>query len=106
LCRCLDARAAAYARQRCADAALPESETQAVIEATEIATALRAAPHDGDTSPQRSRHEMAGTADVAGEVAALERLARCYRRSSIVRAVVAQLEREGAPTELAEGMIG
>jgi len=97
---------AAFARQRCVAAGLPESEAQAVIEATEIAAVLRAGPHDDDSAPPRSGHDPAGARDVAGEVAALERVARCYRQSRIVRAVVDQLNHEAASTGSATRIVG
>ncbi|MGI8916699.1 MAG: DUF6545 domain-containing protein [Chloroflexota bacterium] len=106
LCRHLDARPAAFARQRCAATSLPESETQAVIEATEIATALHTGPSDDNPAPPRSGRVLSGARDVVGEVAALERVAYSYRRSPIVRAVVDQLDREAAPAESTERIMG
>jgi hypothetical protein len=106
LCRHLDARPAAAARQRCVAAGLSEAETHAVIEATEIAAALRAGPGDDDPTPPRAGQVLSGARDVVGEVAALERVARCYRRSPIVRVVVDQLDRETAPAESTERIMG
>ncbi len=81
-----DAEAAASALARCRAARL-DDEAPMVVEAASLAVALdaRRLDHPGDAGLAAA--SSAGGADVPSEVLALERLARCYARSPIVRAV-------------------
>lgn len=89
----MDRRAAAMARDFALAAGLAEPEVRAVIEATELATALRR-PHPTAVAVKPPPAEISGGTDLPSEVAALERVARHYRRSPIVRKVLHQLSGE------------
>jgi len=94
----MDPGAAAYARELAGTAGLPETEIQAVLEAAELAVAMRAPCARGtavvDALPGIPSF---ASADLPSEIASLERLARCFRHSPIVRQVVAAfaLEQRG-----------
>jgi hypothetical protein len=90
----MDRRAAAMAREFALAAGLAETEVRAVIEATELATALRR-PHPAAAVPDKpSPAEISGGTDLPSEVVALERVARYYQRSPIVQRVLRQLQGE------------
>lgn len=91
-----DPRVTEVARALCAAAALSEAETRAVLDAADLATALRAKVQGRLMHHGTPRLEIAGSLDVERETAALERVARCYRRSPIVRRIVARLEWDAA----------
>jgi hypothetical protein len=89
-----DSRVIEQARELSRAAELPDDERQATIEATSIAAALQARMYDQPvrignslTPPSLESH---GGADVASEAEVLVRVARCYRGSPIVRAIVAE----------------
>jgi hypothetical protein len=75
-------------------AELPDDESHATIEAASIAAALQARMYDQPVrvgnSPTPTSFESHGGADVASEADVLVRVARCYRHSPIVRAIVAE----------------
>jgi hypothetical protein len=92
----LDPGLADRVRATCRAAGLPEQDARAVVEAACLAAALDAR---GRGEVVRSTQPIPGTeggADVASEVALLERVAICYRRSPIVRAVRARQQRRPA----------
>ena len=90
----VDARIAEDARARCRAAGLSNEETDVVVEAANLAAALRAKAKGRPAGRTVILPVTCAGADVMSEVAVLERLARCYTRSPIVRAVVAGWERE------------
>ena len=92
-----------YARELCATAGLAEEEAAVVLEATDLAVALRmraAGRVMGSLAP--TPLAPAG-ANLESEAAALERVARCYRRSPLVQAVLTRLQPDCAPAPLAVG---
>ncbi len=94
----IDRRAADYARALCQEAGLPNDAATAIVEAATLATALRARALDQKVSETTSLAPAAGGADLASEVLFLERVARCYQRSPIVRAVLAWVEQDSTST--------
>jgi hypothetical protein len=92
-----------YARELCANIRLAEEEAAFVLEATDLAVALqmRAAGRVmGSVTPT----PLAPVgADLDSEAAALERVARCYRHSPLVQAVLARLQPDCVPTPLTVG---
>ena len=90
----LDPRAAHYARELCQAAGLSEEETQAIVEAASVAAALRAKAQ-GRSAPQPiGTVSTLGGTDLESEVIALERVARYFGHSPLVRAVLARLDDE------------
>ena len=90
----LDPRAAHYARELCRAAGLSDEETQAVVEAASVAAALRAKAQ-GRSAPQPiGTVSTLGGTDLESEVIALERVARYFGHSPLVRAVLARLDDE------------
>ena len=88
-----DPAAARAALERCQAEGLDE-ETPIVVEAAVVAVAVDAR-HSGRLGDPRSAPiNPIGGADLPSEVLALERLARCYTRSPIVRAVRAEMRSE------------
>jgi hypothetical protein len=89
-----DSRVIEQARELCHAADLSDDEGLATIEAASIAAALQARMDDQPArvgiSSGESSFESHGGADVAGEAEVLMRVARCYRRSPIVRAILAE----------------
>jgi hypothetical protein len=85
----LDPALAEQARAACHAAGLSDDATRAVVEAACPAAALDARRRHEAANPTSPTLGSAGGADLATEVALLERVARCYRRSPIVRAVLA-----------------
>ena len=86
----MDPRAAAYARELAGTAGLPEAETQAVLEAAELAVAMRAPCTRGTPAVEAVPGILSfADDDLRSEIASLERLARYFRHSAIVRQVVA-----------------
>jgi hypothetical protein len=67
-----------------------------VMEAASLASALRGFTRGRPAMHASGEERPRGGLDLASEVQALEQLARCYRRSPHVRAVIARLEREEA----------
>lgn len=97
----MDARATTYARRLAASAGLPDADARAVVDAAALAVALRA-PSLHRREPSHARGEaITEPADLQGEVETLERVARCYRRSPIVRAVATRSAAEAAGRRLA-----
>lgn len=86
------------ARALCTAAGLSAEEAHAVVEAACLAAAMEAKRRGWPASPTPSPLKADGGADVDTEVATLGRVARCYRRSPIVRAVLAGL-RQGETAE-------
>lgn len=70
---------------RCQTAGLTQEETRLVVEAAALAVALEAKRRGVPRIGGAVSAEVAGGADVASEVLALELLARCFARSRIVR---------------------
>jgi len=91
----VDPAIAARARELCEEAGLSQEETEAVVEAASLAAALENRRRGRIVCAGLSSFGMSGGADIGGEVAMLERVARCYARSPIVRAV-AVLDRQDA----------
>jgi len=91
----VDPGVAVRARELSEEAGLSWEETQAVVEAASLAAALEAKRRRRTINAALSTFGMTGGADVNSEVAMLERVARCYARSPIVRAV-AVLDRQDA----------
>jgi hypothetical protein len=89
-----DQRAADYARALCEEACLPAEEATAVVEAATLAAALRARALGRTGNPPASLAPPPCGADLASELRFLERVVGCYQRSPIVRAVLAQVERD------------
>jgi hypothetical protein len=87
-----DSRVIEQARELSRTAELSDDERQATIEAASIAAALQARMYDQParvgTSPASPSFESLGGTDVASEAEVLVRMARCYRHSPIVRAIV------------------
>lgn len=79
----------------CQAAGLGNEETDAVIQAVSVAAAIdakrRGCPRRRDLAAFRG-----GGGDIGTEIALLERVARCYTRSPIVRAAVTLIEQEDA----------
>ncbi len=92
----LRSRATDMARAMARAEALPGAEERAVIEATALAVALRAGRECGTSPGDDSVLEPSEQVDLDSEVRALERVARCYQRSPIVRVVIARLVAEQA----------
>ena len=90
----IDHRAAARARELGLAAGLAETELRAVVEATELATALQRRARQETVHGTPPRPEISGGTDLQSEVIALERVARYYRRSPIVRRVLRQRQAE------------
>lgn len=84
----LDPRVAASAQRLCQDAGLSGEEAHTTIEAAGLAAALRARAERQPPLSKLVAPATQGGADVRSEVAVLERVARCYERSPIVRAVL------------------
>jgi len=87
-----DSETARSALNRCRAAGLGD-ETQIVVEAASLAAALEAKRSGHPAKAGSVTTGSVGGADVPSEVLALERLARCYTRSPIVRAVRAEVRR-------------
>jgi hypothetical protein len=89
-----DSRVIEQARELSRAAELPDDERLATIEAASIAAALQARMYDQPArvgnSPAPPSFESHGGADVASEAEVLVRVARCYRRSPIVRAILVE----------------
>ncbi len=95
-----DPAAVEYARDLCADAGLAEEQAAVVLEASDLAVALRmhaAGQAMGSVTPMP--YAPSGTT-LESETAALELVTRCYRRSSLVQAVVARVEADRTNTPL------
>lgn len=86
-----DKRAAPCARRHCAQAGVPEQETRAVIEAARLAVALRIHALGGPAEGAAPHWMPPGGLDAPTEIAALECVADCFRRSPLVRAVLTEL---------------
>lgn len=96
-----DPRAAAIARELGQKAGLSGEELHAVVEAANLAAALRDKARGQPVAGAGAMVETPGGADLDSEAAFLEKVARCYMTSPIVRTVLAQLERERAmPTPI------
>jgi hypothetical protein len=91
----LDPRAANAAHALGQDAGLSGEELQVVVEAASLAAALRAKKRRRRPPAGGPRPEAPGATDLEGEVAWLERVADCFARSPLVRAVLAELDRDG-----------
>ncbi len=86
----LDPALAEDARTRCRAAGVPTEAAEAVVEAACLAAALQAKRRGQPANPTPPPLRTLGGADLSTEAAMLERVARCYRRSLIVRAVLAR----------------
>jgi hypothetical protein len=85
------------ARALCAAAGVSGEEADAVVEAAGLAAAMEAKARGGPASLiPLSLGTAGGGADVDSEVALLEQVAGCYRRSPIVQAVLTGLQRQEA----------
>jgi hypothetical protein len=93
-----DHRAAEYARALCQEARLSDEEATAVVEAASLAAAVRARALGRTMDQPASLAPTPGGADLASERIFLQRVAYCYQRSPIVRAVLARAEHEMAST--------
>jgi hypothetical protein len=100
----LDPAVAEQVRAACRAAGLPEEEAEAVVEAACLAAALEAKRRGEAAHTAAGTLGLAGGADVASEVALLERVAGCYRRSPIVRAVRAGGQRAAAGSRPTAGL--
>ncbi len=78
----------------CREAGLAHEEARAVVEAANLATALRAREQRRLANQTVATQEMLGGMDMSTEVAVLERVAHCYTKSPIVQAVLVRLEQE------------
>lgn len=99
-----DPDAPASALKRC-QAAGVDGETEIVVEAASLAVALDARRSGRPGDPRAAPTSSVAGADLSSEVLVLERLARCYARSPIVRAVRAEARRRAetlAPHEAPE----
>ena len=85
----LDPMVLASARRLCRDAGLSGEEAQTTIEAAGLAAALKARAERRPPLAKPVAPATLGGADVRSEVAVLERVARSYERSPIVRAMLA-----------------
>lgn len=92
-----------YARDVCADVGLTEERATVVLEAADLAVALRmraAGQVMGNLTPMP---RAPSGIDLGSEAAALEMLAHCYRYSPLVRAVVGRVEADRTRIILAAG---
>lgn len=87
------------ALELCREAGLDQEETPLIAEAAALAVALDAKRRGEPGAGGAASAEVAGGADLASEVLALERLARCYVRSRIVRDIQATAQRGRKHTE-------
>jgi hypothetical protein len=92
----IDPRVAEMTRVLCREAGLADEEAQAVVEAASLAAALRAKEEGRPVNQFVGAPGILGGIDLTTEVATLERVARCYARSSIMRTVLARIEQEDA----------
>ncbi|MBV9278925.1 MAG: hypothetical protein JOZ41_02480 [Chloroflexi bacterium] len=93
----VDPTVADRARELCEEAGLPPEEAQAVVEAASLKAALDARRRgERPINAAPSIFGMTGGTDIAGDVAMLERVARCYARSAIVRAAAASNRQDAA----------
>ncbi len=90
----LDQRVVEYALELCRQRGLDEAETATVINAASLACAVRARAQGREAGRPAANPAGPDTADLVTETGFLARVARCYERSPLVRAVVARVERE------------
>lgn len=85
-------RAAQVARELCRATGIADDERRVIVEATSLAAALQAKARGRPPHQTPPTLPLLGGADIHSEVATLERLARCYRRSPLVRAALMRLD--------------
>lgn len=92
----MDLRVLDYAQRLAKRAALSDPQARAVIDAAVLAVALHRPPKDEAPADDIVMWVQSEGANIPSEIAALERVADCYRHSPIVRAVVARFDAEQA----------
>lgn len=93
-----DPRARRYAAQHCRHARVPEDEVAAVIEAADVAAALRSHALHWERDPNNEPLPMTGGETVAADAAHLALVSQHFRHSPIVRATLADLDHEDGAT--------
>jgi hypothetical protein len=92
--RYMDQRAVDYAHEQCRERGLDDQETAITVHAASLACALQAQAQGREARRPAANLPGPATADIATEATFLARVADCYERSPLVRAVVAHVERE------------
>lgn len=95
-----DLRALRYAAEHCRRSRVPEDEVAAIIEAADVAAALRAHALNRETDASNPPLPMIGGETIADDAAHLALVSQHFRHSPIVRATLADLDREDGPTIL------
>ena len=88
----VDSRVEGIARSLGHDAGLSEDERQAMTEAAILAVAIRRKAAGQTIDHAAPSPRIVGGTDIVGETTALERVARWFNRSSLVRDVVVRLD--------------
>ena len=94
--RYMDQRAVDYAHEQCRERGLDDQETAITVHAAGLACALQAQAQGREACRPAANLPGPATADIATVAAFLARVADCYERSPLVRAVVAHVKREQA----------
>lgn len=89
-----DPRARRYAAEHCRRAQVPDDEVAAIIEAADVAAALRSHALHQERDPNGESLPMVGGETAANDAAHLALVSQHFHRSPIVRATLADLDRE------------
>lgn len=89
-----DPRASRYAAEHCRRARVPEEEREHIIEAVDVAAALRSHGLHRKRDASNAPLPIAGGETVADDAAHLALVSQQFQRSPIVRATLAELDRE------------
>jgi len=90
----VEPRAAEYARDLCQEKELSAETSERIIEASTLAAALHAQRRGRLARAPHVSSPLAGGANIQTEVKVLEQVARSYRHSRIVRAVLRRMTQE------------